>query len=121
MLGFAILLLFSLLGMLLKDWLNIPLPANLIGLLLFIFALYTKIVKVQWVEASARWMTKHMMLFFVPFVVGSIVFYPLLKQYGLIIIISLIACTAVVLLVTGWVTAFLSKEKKIAKEGELDA
>lgn len=121
MLGLAILLVFYILGMLPKDWLQVPLPANLIGLILITIALYTKLVKLEWVEASAQWLTRHMLLFFIPFVVGSMVFYPLLKQHGLTIIISMVVSTCMVLLVTGWVTALLEKEKEVVKEGELDA
>lgn len=120
MLGLAILLGFHLLGMLLKAWLHLPLPANLIGLILFTFALYLKVIKLRWVEASAVWMTKHMLLFFTPIVVGSMMFYPLLRQYGLTIIITLVLSTCMVLLVTGFVTSSLLK-REVDKGGELDA
>lgn len=102
--GLAILLGYHLLGMLLKLWLAIPLPPNVIGLILFTASLFVGLVRLEWVEQSAQFLLKHMMVFFVPYIVGTIAFWPLLKQYGLSIVISLVTSSLLALVVTGWVT-----------------
>ncbi|MDT2193319.1 CidA/LrgA family protein [Paenibacillus larvae] len=42
--------------------LHVPLPANVIGLILFTGSLYTGLINLEWVESAAQFLTKHMML-----------------------------------------------------------
>lgn len=76
MTGLAILTLFYFFsGIVLRTVLGIPLPANVIGLLLLTLGLFTKTFKLEWVEDAAQFLLKHLMLFFAPFIVGTIVFF----------------------------------------------
>lgn len=111
MLGIAILLGFNFLGMAVKDLLQLPLPANVIGLVLFTVSLYLGLIKLAWVEVSAQFMTKHMMLFFIPFLVGTMVFFPYIGSHFFSMVVSLFASTFIVLAVTGWITMRLSREQ----------
>lgn len=111
MLGFAILLGFNLLGVFIQMLLDVALPGNVIGLILFIAALFLRIIKLEWVEESAQFLMKHMMLFFAPLIVGVILFFPLLGEQWPSIVISLIVSTCVVLIVSGWVTSLLSPKE----------
>lgn len=111
MLGFAILLLFHLLGLLLQHALSLPLPANVIGLILFTACLFLKIVKLEWVETSAQFLLRHMLLFFIPFVVGTMVYFPLIRQSFVPIAAGLVLSTLATLAVTGVLT------QRIAKKG----
>ncbi|MFC0213940.1 CidA/LrgA family protein [Paenibacillus chartarius] len=108
MLGFAILLGFNLLGLAVKELGHIPLPANLIGLILFTASLFLRIVKLEWVEQTAGFLTKHMLLFFVPFLVGTMTFFPYIGAHWLSVGVSLVGSTFAVLAATGWMTAALS-------------
>lgn len=113
--GFAILLGFNVLGVVVQSLFNIPLPGNVIGLILFIAALFMKLIKLEWVETSAQFLLRHMLLFFAPLIVGVVVFFPLLGEQWLPIMISLILSTCVVIIVSGWVTQWLTAKKR---EGE---
>ncbi|TXK85059.1 CidA/LrgA family protein [Paenibacillus sp. N3.4] len=115
MLGFAILLGFNLLGIWLQFSLHVPLPGNVIGLILFTLALFAKIIKLEWVETTANWLTGHMMLFFIPFVVGTMAFFPLIAANWLSIGFGVVGSSIAVLLVTGFVTSKL--QQKTPKEG----
>jgi holin-like protein len=117
MLGFAILLGFHLLGLLLQFLLHIPLPANVIGLMLFVASLLLGWVKLDWVESSAQFLLKHLMLFFVPYIVGTIVFWPLIRSEAAAIVTGLVVSTLVVMLVTGWTTKWLGGQRG-EEEGE---
>jgi holin-like protein len=122
MLGFAILLGFNLLGLVVKDWTHVPLPANLIGLMLFAAALFTKIIKLEWVEQSAGFLNKHMLLFYVPFLVGTMTFFPYIGGHLVPVLVGLVGGTLVVLAVTGWTTSALSgRSSGSGKETERDA
>jgi holin-like protein len=118
MLGIAILFGFNLLGLWLQISFELPLPGNVIGLILFTIALFAKWVKLEWVEAPAAWLMKHMLLFFTPFVVGTVVFFPLIGSEWLSITGGLIGGTLIVLVVTGWVTSKLQQWERRGEQGE---
>jgi holin-like protein len=118
--GFAIILGFNLMAMWLSKLLNLPLPANVLGLILFTASLYTGMIKLEWVDVSARWLSKHMMLFFIPYLVGTMTFLPYIGENFFSIVSSLVVSTFLVLILTGWVTSVLSK-KGDTKENEYDA
>lgn len=104
MLGIGILLGFHLLGLVLQQLLSIPLPANVLGLILFVISLFAGWIKLEWVEAPASFLLRHMMLFFIPIIVASQLFFPLMREQWLTIGVSWLVSTLVALLVTGWTT-----------------
>ncbi|RAV12659.1 CidA/LrgA family protein [Paenibacillus contaminans] len=110
--GIAILLGFHLFGLLLQKGLHIPLPANVLGLILFTAALFLKIVKLEWVEASAQFLLKHMMLFFAPVVVGTMAFMPYIRSSWLAVVLSLVVSAFVGLIVTGGVASLLQRGER---------
>ncbi|MBD0379363.1 CidA/LrgA family protein [Paenibacillus sedimenti] len=118
MLGFAILLAFNFIGYGIQISLNVPLPGNIIGLILFTAALFAGLIKLEWVEGAASFLTKHMMLFFLPFTVGVIAFTPMLGANWLSICSGIALGTLAVLIVTGWVSSMLNKEAP--EEGAAD-
>lgn len=111
MLGLAILLLFNLLGLLLQRWLHLPLPGNVIGLILFTLALALRVVKLEWVEATANFLLRHMMLFFVPFIIGTVVFLDILRDAWLAITAALVLSTFIAMAATGWCAQLLLRDK----------
>lgn len=120
--GFAILLGFNLLGLAVHQWGHVPLPANLIGLMLFTASLFAGAVKMEWVEQTAQFLTKHMLLFFIPFLVGTMTFFPQIGAQWFSVLAGLVVSTFAVLAVTGWVTSALSgrseRKEREGREGE---
>jgi holin-like protein len=108
MLGFAILLAFHLIGMLFQYGLHVPLPANVIGLVLFILALFLKLIKLEWVESTALFLNRHMMLFFAPIVVGIVAFIPYFREHAVSILVTLVGSWLAVLLSSGWTAKLLN-------------
>ncbi|MDR6551088.1 CidA/LrgA family protein [Paenibacillus qinlingensis] len=113
--GLAILLAFNMIGIWLQTSFHVPLPGNVIGLILFTIALFTKLIKLEWVETTANWLTGHMMLFFLPFVVGTMAFFPLIGQNWLSIGVGVIGSSVAVLLVTGLITSKLQRREDQAQ------
>lgn len=77
--------------------LHLPLPANLIGMLLLLACILLGVVKAQWFEAGARWLLAEMLLFFVPAVVAVVNYQDLLLQEGWRIMVVLLVSTTLVL------------------------
>ncbi|MCY9660107.1 CidA/LrgA family protein [Paenibacillus chondroitinus] len=115
--GFAILLGFNMLGIALQHFAYIPLPGNVIGLLLFTLALFSGIVRLEWVETSTQFLLRHMLAFFVPYIVGILAIWPLLQSMLLQIALSLVVSTLVGLLVSGWVTSAMLKKREVSSGG----
>jgi len=104
MLGLAILLGYQLLGYLLHEFAGLPLPGNVIGLMLLVISLFAGWVKLEWIESTAQFMTKHMMIFFAPTIVGTIMFFHVIGEQFAAIALSLVVSTVAVLLATAWFT-----------------
>lgn len=87
--------------------LHLPLPGNLVGMLLLLVLLVTRVVQLEWVEATAGLFNRHLAFFFVPIAVGLLAFGDLFRESGPGILVAIIVGTAVGIAVTGGVTEWL--------------
>ncbi|HFN3653046.1 CidA/LrgA family protein [Enterobacter hormaechei] len=85
----------------LVDWLNLPLPANLVGMMLTL--ILCRALPLSWVRAGARWLLAEMLLFFVPAVVAVVNYAQLLMVDGWRIFAVIALSTLMVLGATAWV------------------
>lgn len=117
--GFAILLGFNLAGLVAEKWLRVPLPGNVIGMILFTVGLYMKWIKLDWVEKTAQYLLDHLAMFFVPYVVGTMTIGPLLGGHWAPILLGVAGSTLVTLAVTGWITTYLSGDRMTSRRESL--
>ena len=108
--GFAILLAFDLVGLLLHAA-GLPLPANVAGLILFAVALFLGLVRIEWVEDPASFLLRHLMLFFVPTIVAVVTMGDLLRAQWLPIAGGMIASLFASMLVAGFVAKTMISDK----------
>lgn len=87
----------------LVQWFHLPLPANLIGMLLMLALIACRILPLAWVRAGARWLLAEMLLFFVPAVVAVVNYSQLLLVEGWRIFAVIALSTLMVLGATAWV------------------
>lgn len=80
--------------------LPLPVPASVYGLLLMLFLLLTKIVKVEQVEDVADWLLKIMPLLFVGPSVGLITSFEVMEGQVLPLVVMCVASTVGVMIVT---------------------
>jgi holin-like protein len=113
--GFAIIVGFLLLGMLLHR-LAIPMPSGVLGLLLFFLAMTLGLVKLKWVESAAGLLLRHMVLMFVPLTVGLMDMGPVLSRQAVPILASLVVSTAVAVLTTGLLGRWLLPKERVMPE-----
>ena len=74
----------------------------MIGLLLLLMALLTGIFQAQWIAMAAGILLKHLVLFFIPCVVGLIQYHDLFMSQGLQLIFTVFLSTLCVLVVTAY-------------------
>ncbi|PWW06990.1 CidA/LrgA family protein [Mangrovibacter plantisponsor] len=87
----------------LVQWWRLPLPANLVGMLLLLGLIVTRLLPLSWVRAGARWLLAEMLLFFVPAVVAVVNYTQLLMAEGWRIVLVIMLSTVMVLGTTAWV------------------
>lgn len=87
----------------LVDWLHLPLPANLVGMVLLLTLILCRALPLSWVRAGARWLLAEMLLFFVPAVVAVVNYAQLLMVDGWRIFAVIALSTMMVLGATAWV------------------
>ncbi|MDU5768301.1 CidA/LrgA family protein [Mixta calida] len=81
----------------LVGWLHLPLPANIVGMLLLLTLIVLRIVPLKWVKAGGSWLLTEMLLFFVPAVVAVVNYGDLLKVEGWRICVVIALSTLMVL------------------------
>lgn len=84
-------------------WLSLPLPANLVGMVILLTLVMCRIVPLKWVRAGASWLLAEMLLFFVPAVVAVVNYAQLLLIDGWRIFAVIALSTLMVLGATAWV------------------
>lgn len=102
-------------GELISKLLNIPLPGNIIGMILLFLLLTTNVIKVEKVENLSNFFLDHLAFFFIPASVGLMTSFASLKGSISKIIILCILTTIIVISVTGVTVEFICKNKSTNK------
>jgi holin-like protein len=109
---FGIILLICFTGDFLQISLNLPIPGNIIGMLLLLFLLLTGLVKLPMIEDVSNFMLKHLSFFFIPAAVGLITCFSVLEgKWAVLIFISVIS-TFIIAAVTGITVQMLIKRRQ---------
>lgn len=87
----------------LVDLWHLPLPANLVGMLLMLLMIVCRVVPLKWIRAGSRWLLAEMLLFFVPAVVAVVNYAELLMVDGWRIFLVIAISTVLVLSATALV------------------
>ncbi|CNE52585.1 CidA/LrgA family protein [Yersinia nurmii] len=82
---------------------HLPLPANIVGMLLLLTLIVLRIMPMNWVKAGSRWLLAEMLLFFVPAVVAVVNYSQLLRVDGWKIFAVIAVSTMLTLAATGLV------------------
>ncbi|MEI8216912.1 MAG: CidA/LrgA family protein [Eubacteriales bacterium] len=100
------------LGYFISTYTHLPLPSNVIGLVILFLFLIFGIVKLKWVEETAEWILRYLALFFVVPTVGIMVHFNLLSKQAVQIFVPLLLSILIGLFVSGKVTELLIRKSK---------
>lgn len=106
-----------LLGELISKGLGLPVPGNIIGMLLLLLLLCTNVIKVESVETVSNFFLDHLAFFFIPAGVGLLTSFDNIKSSLIKIILICTVATAIVIVVTGLVVQFVSNKLNKKKNG----
>ncbi|MFT8323405.1 MAG: CidA/LrgA family holin-like protein [Bacillus sp. (in: firmicutes)] len=103
---------FLYIGMVIKWVVPLPIPASMVGLILLLICLLTKIVKIEWVEKGATWLLAELLLFFIPSAVGIVNYDEILNMKGIQTILLIAVSTFVVMIATGFTAEKIYNRKR---------
>ena len=93
----AVLISFWWLSQCLTDWLHLPIPGSLLGLLLLWTLLECNVLPVNWFEHGADSLLKHLMLFFVPAMLALVDHPEFMSMLGLKLVAVVLISTIIVM------------------------
>ncbi len=112
LLGMLIFCGFFLLGGLLKNSLNLILPANVLGMLLLLAAISAKLIRLQWIERAGHHLLFILPLLFVPIYAGAGAYKEIWVRWGWVLVPVLAATVAVMWIFTGHLSQFIFRRRK---------
>jgi len=106
-----------LVGELISKGFSLPLPGNIIGMIILLVLLFTKVIKVEKIESISTFFLDHLSFFFIPAGVGLISSFSSIKDSLIYILLLCLITTAIVVISTGTIVQYVIKikEKKIKK------
>ena len=109
---FIIILLVLFLGNLISDVFKIPIPGNVLGMVILTVALCTGIIKLKDVEEVSNFLLDHLAIFFIPSAVGIMLYLSLIRANLMAILIPTFFSIIIGLLVTGKIVEWITERKE---------
>lgn len=91
---------------------NLPIPATILGMIILLFLMMARIVKLKWVEDIGNTLLDNLSILFVPAGVGIVRELELFKGNLISLAIIVLVSTTVVIVVTGYTIEVLESKKK---------
>ena len=99
-------------GDLIHDYTGIPVPGNILGMLILLLLLCLKIVKLEQIREISDFFLKRLAFFFLPPAIGLMLVGDDVKTQWPLLLLLCIALTIVTMATTGWTVQILSKKSK---------
>ena len=96
-----IVLIIYLIGEFLSKFFGLPIPGNIIGMLILLLLLITKVIKVNQIETVSNFFLDHLAFFFIPAGVKLLSSFNLIKNDLFAILLLCLITTVLVILFTG--------------------
>ena len=107
-------------GDLIHDFTGIPIPGNILGMLILLLLLSLKIVKLEQIREISDFFLKRLAFFFLPPAIGLMLVGDDVKCQWPILLFLCIAITIVTMAATGWTVQLLCKKSKTADKNETE-
>jgi len=99
-------------GFFIVEYLGLPVPGNVVGLLILFLLLWTKVIKLEWIEDASDFLVKHLSFFFVSISVGLMTIGSLLAKNGIQLAAILIISAVIGMAISGFAAQGLAKRKE---------
>ncbi len=109
--AFLWIFLFLGIGELIRYALDVPIPGNILGMILIFSALKLKLIQLKDVKPASDQLLKYMVLFFVPYGVGLMSYFDFISAYWMILSVIAVVTTLLTLYITAFVQQKLEKHE----------
>lgn len=99
-------------GDLIHELTGIPIPGNILGMLILLLLLCLKIVKLEQIKEVSDFFLRRLAFFFLPPAIGLMLVGDDVKSQWPLLLILCIAITIVTMAATGWTVQLLNKKSK---------
>ncbi len=99
----------------LSKFFSLPIPGNILGMLILLLLLCTKIVKIEQIETISNFFLDHLSFFFIPAGVGLLASVDIIKDIWLKLILVCFITTIIIIASTGLTVQFVTKKIKKRK------
>ncbi|MEP9406813.1 CidA/LrgA family protein [Peribacillus frigoritolerans] len=100
-------------GYYLANLLHLPIPGNVIGMILLFGLLQTKVIKVEWIELTSGFLVKHLAFFFIPISISLMTMGWLFIEFGLPLALTLGVSLIFGFIVSAWTVQKLSHRGEV--------
>jgi holin-like protein len=105
-----IILVIYLFGELLSSLLHLPIPGNILGMIILFIMLYTKVIKVDDISNVTNFFLDHLSFFFIPAGVGLMTSLGVIKSTWWQLLVVCLSTTIIIIAVTGIIVQAISKK-----------
>jgi Putative effector of murein hydrolase LrgA len=95
---------------------GLPIPANVLGIVILFTLLASGIIKERHVSDAAGFLLKHLVFFFIPIAVGLMTWGEVFYDYGLVLLAAIVISSFLPLLTVGYLVQYLQKGDKSCKK-----
>ena len=88
---------------------GIPIPGNVLGIIVLFLLLLTGIVKESHISLAAEFLLRHLVFFFVPIAVGLMQWGSVFYDYGWVLAAAIVGSTALPLVIVGFMARGLRR------------
>lgn len=103
-------------GEVLSSSLHLPVPGNILGMIILFILLYTKVVKVENISNVTNFLLNHLSFFFIPAGVGLMTSIGIVKSTWWQILLICLVTTSIIIGITGTIVQVISKKTKIKND-----
>jgi holin-like protein len=108
---FLIIIFISFIGEILKELLPLPIPASIYGMVILFVALVTKVIKLDAIRETSKFLIEIMPVMFIPAGVGLMSLWGVLSEMLVPVCIITVVTLVTVIVVTGHVSQFIIKRE----------
>ncbi|MCM3236381.1 CidA/LrgA family protein [Heyndrickxia oleronia] len=102
------------LGNFIVNILHIPVPGNIIGMLLLLIFLLTGIIQLKWIDIGASLLNRHLSFFFIPISVGLMTLGSIFMSSGFRLLFILVLSAIIGIIGTGLTSQLLAKKREVS-------
>lgn len=99
-------------GNLIARWAHLPIPGNVVGIVLLYVLLNLGLVRLEHVQEAADFLLRHLVFFFIPVAVDLMNWGGVFYRYGFALALAIVASTAMTFLATGAIAQWMEAKGK---------